>query len=71
MLFLQLRYLENIIYRGFKLGQLIEDDVDYLVKIYVKEVILFYSNYCPLQICYQDISKTVTAKFQAWSADRK
>ena len=55
---------KTITARSFKLGQLIEDDQ--LVKI-KKKVILFFSNYLPLQIwtlkiCNHEISKTITAR---------
>ena len=51
--------------KSFKVGQLIEDNVDYLVKI--KKKLIFFWSYCPLQIsalktcikdekfCHQDV----------------
>ena len=53
---------KTITARNFKLGQLI---VDYLVII--KENVVFFSSYCPLQIltsktCNKDISKTIIAR---------
>ena len=52
--------------RGFKLGQLIEDD-EKLIRENFKKSYLFFSNYLPLQIwtlkmCIHDISKTITAR---------
>ena len=49
---------------SFKLGQVIVDNEDNLVKLNNK--LFYFLSYCPLQIlalktCSQDISKTITA----------
>ena len=57
---------KSITARSFKLSQLIEDD-EYINWRKLKKVVLFFSNYLPLQIwtlkiCNHDISKSISAR---------